>query len=128
MTRSCCCGRMRGMSSVLVVDDHAGFRSMARRVLADGGADVVGEVPDAAGVMDAVQALWPDIVLLDIGLPDGDGISVAADLLQLSDPPIVILTSSRQQDDYSDRLADVPDAAFIWKADLTAAVVLAHAR
>jgi len=62
---------------VLVVDDHAGFRSFAQRLLSAAGFVVVGEVGNGADAVAASERLRPDAVLLDVQLPDLDGFEVA---------------------------------------------------
>lgn len=80
--------------SVLVVDDDPAFRNLARRMLAAFGLDVAGEAEDAAAAMVAAATLRPDAVLVDVGLPDGDGVSLAGKLVALPWRPRVVLTSS----------------------------------
>ena len=62
--------------TLLIVDDHAGFRALARRLLGSGGFDVVGEAADGRAAVTAARELRPDVVLLDIQLPDIDGFEV----------------------------------------------------
>ena len=81
--------------TVLIVDDHPGFRASARRMLAADGYRVVGEAQDGRSGIAAARALRPDIVLLDVLLPDLDGFEVAAALTGADDAPIVVLTPSR---------------------------------
>jgi DNA-binding NarL/FixJ family response regulator len=107
------------MSRVLIVDDHMAFRGAARRMLEAGGFDVVGEAEDAATAHAAVEAKAPDVVLLDVHIPGTDGIEIAEQLARRSDPPLVVLTSSRDADAYGERLANAPACGFIPKADLT---------
>ena len=109
----------RGARSVLIVDDHAPFRSAARTLLEGEGFEVVGESENAAGALAAAERLQPSIVLLDIGLPDGDGFEVAERLASGDDPPIVILVSSREVAWYRRRLAESPARGFIAKGDLS---------
>jgi len=109
----------RGTRSVLIVDDHASFRDAARAMLEGDGFEVVGESEDAAGALAAAERLRPSIVLLDIGLPDGDGFEVAERLASSDDPPIVILVSSREVAWYRRRLAESPARGFIAKGDLS---------
>jgi DNA-binding NarL/FixJ family response regulator len=109
--------------SVLIVDDHAPFRDAARLLLEGAGFEVVGESEDAAGAVEATTRLRPAIVLLDIGLPDGDGFEVAERLAEGDDPPAVILISSREVAWYRSRLADSPVRGFIAKGDLSAGAV-----
>jgi DNA-binding NarL/FixJ family response regulator len=109
--------------SVLIVDDHASFRDSARLLLEGAGFEVVGESEDAAGALAAATRLEPAIVLLDIGLPDGDGFEVAERLAEGDDPPAVILVSSREVAWYRRRLANSPARGFIAKGDLSAGAV-----
>ena len=89
---------------VVVVDDHPSFRSMASRLLKGSGFSVVGEAADAAGAVRAVEALRPDLVLLDIQLPDIDGFAVADTLAGRTAPPTVVLMSSRARADYGSKV------------------------
>jgi DNA-binding NarL/FixJ family response regulator len=109
--------------SVLIVDDHASFRSAARLLLEGAGFEVVGESEDAAGAVEAAMRLHPAIVLLDVGLPDGDGFEVAERLAGGDDPPAVILISSREVAWYRRRLADSPARGFIAKGELSVGAV-----
>ena len=91
--------------TVLIVDDHPSFRATARLLLESEGFDVVGEAADgAAGLRDA-RALAPDLVLLDVQLPDIDGFEVAAQLTGGGDGPAVVLTSSRDEADFGPLVA-----------------------
>jgi CheY-like chemotaxis protein len=109
--------------TVLIVDDHRGFRRMARRMLEEGGFDVVAEAVDAAGALAAVRDLGPELVLLDIQLPDLDGFAVADALADGAAPPVVILTSSRSAADYGTRVGRSPARGFVPKADLSGPAV-----
>jgi len=102
---------------VLVVDDHAGFRATARRWLEAEGWIVVGEACDGASALLAVASLRPDVVLLDIGLPDIDGFAVA-DRLAGDGAPHVVLVSSRDPGAYAGRIATSTAIGFIAKEDL----------
>src|ERR671928_1010030 len=86
---------------VLIVDDHPSFRASARSLLEAEGYEVVGEAADGAEALAAVTALHPDLVLLDVQLPDIDGFEVAERLKELEDRPAVVLTSSRDGKDYA---------------------------
>jgi DNA-binding NarL/FixJ family response regulator len=81
------------MTSVLVVDDDPSFRSLARRVLRATGLSVVGEADSVASAMEAATRLRPDALLVDVGLPDGDGVALARRLVRLPWRPRVVLTS-----------------------------------
>jgi DNA-binding NarL/FixJ family response regulator len=102
---------------VLIVDDHDAFRAAARAMLEAGGFEVVGEAPDGRSAVEAVAWLQPDVVLLDIQLPDIDGFEVA-DLLP-SDGPTIVLTSSRAVTAFRRRLAANPRWRFIAKDELS---------
>ena len=85
---------------VLIVDDHSSFRRLARRMLSAAGFVVVGEAIDAASALTAAASLQPDVVLLDIVLPDRSGLLVAEQLVRVADPPRVVLISSRSRSDF----------------------------
>jgi DNA-binding NarL/FixJ family response regulator len=112
-----------GMSEILIVDDHAAFRRQARALLEAEGLQVVGEAADGRSAVDAVRALSPQIVLLDIGLPDIDGFQVAALLAREDVPPRVVLISSREAATYGARIGNSSAAGFIQKDDLSARAI-----
>lgn len=111
--------------TVLIVDDHRAFRTAARRMLEAAGFVVVAEAGDAAGALAAVAAAAPEVVLLDVQLPDTDGIAVAEELARRPAPPLVVLISSRDAAAYGERLARAPALGFIAKAELTAPALAA---
>jgi len=111
------------METILIVDDNAGFRRQARAVLEADGLWVVDESVDGSSGLAAARALRPDLVLLDIGLPDTDGFEVAR-LLALDDaPPLVVLTSSRDASEYGPRLAASQTLGFIPKDELSGSAI-----
>jgi DNA-binding NarL/FixJ family response regulator len=79
--------------TVLLIDDDPGFRRLARRTLARTQMSVVGEAETAAAGASAARELKPDAMLVDVGLPDGDGITLARELSALPWSPRVVLTS-----------------------------------
>ena len=79
--------------SVLLIDDDPAFRRLARQTLSGSGLTVVGEAATAAAGISAARSLEPEIMLVDVGLPDGDGISLAGELSALPWGPRVVLTS-----------------------------------
>jgi DNA-binding NarL/FixJ family response regulator len=120
-THSAIMRRMRG--SMVIVDDHAGFRSWAWALLSADGFDVVGEAADGASALDAIHELGPEIVLLDIQLPDLDGFEVTRRLLAEPDPPVVVLISSREAWEYGPQLATTGARGFLTKGELSGAAV-----
>jgi CheY-like chemotaxis protein len=110
------------MRTVLVVDDHPTFRATARALLEAEGFDVVGEAEDGASALAEVARLHPEIVLLDIQLPDIDGFEVAARLQQDGGPQIV-LTSSRDAADFGSLVAESGARGFIAKDALSGAAI-----
>jgi DNA-binding NarL/FixJ family response regulator len=89
---------------ILIVDDHAAFRTAARRLLEADSYDVVGEAPDGESALAATRSLAPDVVLLDVQMPGMDGFEVAERLAQDDDPPAVVLVSTLDSSDVEARL------------------------
>lgn len=105
--------------TVVIVDDHAGFRSSARALLEAEGFDVVGEAGDGLSALAVIGQLHPRVVLLDVQLPDIDGFEVAERLAGAGDPPAVVLVSTRDASAYRRRLARSPARGFIAKNELS---------
>jgi len=89
------------------------------------GYDVVGEAPDGMSALDAVRELDPDVVLLDVNLPDIDGFDVAARLRNGTHQPTIVLVSSRDSSDFGPLVARSGARGFISKADLSGAALAA---
>jgi CheY-like chemotaxis protein len=102
--------------TAVIVDDHAEFRAQAVELLEAAGYEVVGSCPDGRTALAAVAALRPDVVLLDVQLPDIDGFRVLA---QLGTGAAVVLISTREAVDYGSRVARSGAAGFITKAELS---------
>lgn len=113
------------MHTLLIVDDSAGFRLQARALLEADGFDVVGESEDGTSGLQAARSLRPDLVLLDIGLPDVEGFEVARELAVDGPPPFVVLTSSREASAYGPRLASSRVLGFIPKDELSGGAIRA---
>ena len=98
-------------TTVLIVDDHPSFRRLARRLFEEAGFTVVGEAQDGQSALDSARALRPDLVLLDVMLPDISGIELAERL-----PPevSVLLVSSRSAEDLA-----IGSRRFLRKDELT---------
>jgi DNA-binding NarL/FixJ family response regulator len=112
--------------TVLIVDDHPSFRASARAVLESEGFVVIGEAEDGAAALAAVDALVPDIVVLDIQLPDMSGFDVCAALERRNGPPPdIILVSSRDVSDYGELVASSCACGFVPKAELSGDLVTA---
>ena len=109
--------------TVLVVDDHAGFRAIARALVEAGGMTVVGEAASGAEALALCGASDPDLVLLDIQLPDIDGFEVRERILRSARPPAVLLTSTRKARAYGGRLTDPVPIPFVAKDDLSVAAL-----
>jgi CheY-like chemotaxis protein len=109
--------------SVLIVDDHRSFRASARRLLEAEGFTVIGEAADGLTAIAAAQELEPDVVLLDVQLPDLDGFEVAARLAAIGSRAAVVLTSSRAAAEYGSLIADCPAHGFIPKSELSGAAI-----
>ena len=105
--------------SVLIVDDHARFRARARRLLEAEGYDVVGEAGDGAAGLAAAAELEPDVVLLDVHLPDGDGFELAECFAEAAGRPIVVLTSSLETEDVASLLPGSAARGFVPKDQLS---------
>ena len=105
--------------TVLIVDDHEGFRQVARELLEADGIEVVGEAADGESAIAQAERLRPQLVLLDVQLPGLDGFEVAVRLGEGKDPPAVVLTSSYAASSYRRRLAQSPARAFIPKGELS---------
>jgi two-component system, NarL family, nitrate/nitrite response regulator NarL len=109
------------VQTVLIVDDHAGFRSLARRLLDAAGFVVVGEAEDGASAIEEAHRLRPAIVLLDVQLPDLDGFEVARRLAAADPGAATVLISTRDRTAYRRRLATTPARGFIPKSELSGA-------
>jgi DNA-binding NarL/FixJ family response regulator len=103
-----------------VVDDDPGFRGQVRTLLAAGGFEVVGEAGDAAEARALVARLRPQAVLVDVGLPDTDGLTLTAHLRASVPAPEVVVMSGRDAVDYGPRVERSGALGFITKIDLSA--------
>ena len=110
--------------TLLIVDDHASFRESARLLLEAEGYDVVGEAEDGRSALSAAESLQPDVVLLDVFLPDVDGFEVASELTGRG-LAVVILTSSRDGGDFGSLVVESGARGFIPKTELSGASLAA---
>jgi DNA-binding NarL/FixJ family response regulator len=111
--------------TVLIVDDHASFRASARLLLETEGFEVVGEAENGAAALKAAAELRPELVLLDVHLPDVDGFDVAARLTGTDPHPLVVLTSSRDSADFGPLVSRSGARGFVPKSELSGELIAA---
>ena len=109
--------------TVLVVDDHQSFRLTVRQLLESDGYEVIGEAGDGMSALRACSELRPNLVLLDVNLPDVDGFDVAARLTADASAPAVILVTSRDPADFGPLVQRSGARGFIPKAELCGAAI-----
>jgi DNA-binding NarL/FixJ family response regulator len=114
-----CVERLRTRRRVLIVDDHASFRSCTRTLLEEEGYDVVGEAADGESAVSLALELEPELVLLDIQLPDIDGFAVAERMLADHPRLQIVLVSSRDRSSYGPLIEDSGARGFLGKGDLS---------
>ena len=114
-----CHDSLRMERTVLIVDDHPSFRSSARAVLEADGFEVIGEAEDGATALAANRDLRPDVVLLDVQLPDANGWDLCRFLCEIQPRPAIVLVSSRDASDFEGLVELSPARGFIAKADLS---------
>jgi two-component system response regulator FimZ (fimbrial Z protein) len=105
--------------TVLIIDDHAAFRAGVRALLAADGYDVIGEACDGRRGIEAAAALQPEVVLLDVRLPDMDGFDVAGELVASGSGAAVVITSSSDDPLYPARAAGSGARGFVAKHDVS---------
>lgn len=108
---------------LLIVDDHEDFRSSARTLLELEGFDVVGVAADGPSALSAVEALAPDVVLLDVQLPGMDGFEVVRQLHARKQRVRVVLISSRDRSAYAVELREARVVGFLGKSELSGAAL-----
>ena len=108
------------MVSILIVDDHPSFRSFARDLLESEGFDVVGESEDGRSGLRAALALRPEVVLMDVQLPDVTGFEVTRRILSEM-ATAVVLVSTRDESDYGADIESSGAVGFVPKAELSGA-------
>jgi len=110
---------------VLVVDDHPSFRRLATKILRAGGFEVVGEAEDGRAALAVARLLRPELVLVDVLLPDMSGFAVAEALAADSSRPLVVLVSSRSESEFGAAVDESAAHGFITKSDLSAEALAA---
>jgi len=106
---------------VLIVDDHPGFRARARALLESEGFEVVGEAGSGADGVRTARELAPDVVLLDVQLPDTDGFALTERLLSARPDRPVVLVSTRDRSDYGVLIDESGARGFLSKDELSGA-------
>ena len=109
--------------TVFIVDDDSGFRRLARWLFSGSGVKVIDEAASITGAREALSRLRPDAVLVDVSLPDGDGIELARELAALAWSPRIVLTSTDAGVGADDTIGD--GIVFVAKQDLPAAPLYA---
>jgi DNA-binding NarL/FixJ family response regulator len=117
------CTLKRMAVTILIVDDHDGFRVWARELLEREGLVVLGEVSNGADAVRAARSLVPDVVLLDVRLPDGNGFDIAKQIATFPGGPAVVMTSSHDPRDFRRWIAASPARGFVSKDDLSRAAL-----
>jgi DNA-binding NarL/FixJ family response regulator len=119
-------GRIVSLTCVLV-DDSADFLRSAARLLEAEGMQVLGRYRNGLEALDAVAAASPDVILVDVELGDEDGVQVAADLGRAVPGAVVILISSRDEDELREVLDRGTSTAprYLAKDALSAAAITA---
>jgi CheY-like chemotaxis protein len=118
------------VTTILIVDDHPSFRASARAILEADGFEIVGEVADGIAALAAIEEVHPDVLLLDVQLPDMSGFEVCATLLarRNGSAPQVVIVSSRDACDFGSLIETSGARGFIAKAELSGKAVAALLR
>ena len=108
---------------ILIVDDDERFLNVARASLERDGVIVAGVTDSRAAAVQLVEALQPDVVLVDIRLGEESGFDVARDLAANRQAGSIIVISSYAEDDYVDLIAEAPVAGFLPKTELSSGAI-----
>lgn len=114
--------------NVLIVDDSAGFREVARTLLERGGLDVVGVASNGSEALAMVETLQPQLVLLDVQLGEESGFDVARRISEgeFALPPAVVLMSTHDEIEFADLIQQSPVVGFLPKEQISAEAVLSR--
>jgi DNA-binding NarL/FixJ family response regulator len=123
---ACLCHH-RTVATILIVDDDSRFRGIVRALLESEGLDVVGEADGGESALAAARELRPDVVLLDVHLPDLDGFEVAARISAKGGPPVV-MTSTHDESDLRAELSRSGARGFVPKDELSAERIVSLCR
>ncbi len=114
--------------TVLIVDDHAGFRASARRVLESEGYSVIAEAADGSAGVTAAAEANPDVALVDVQLPDFDGFEVTKRMRDAGATAQIVLISSHERSDFGSLIDTSGAEGFVSKAELSGATLEALLR
>jgi DNA-binding NarL/FixJ family response regulator len=115
--------QLRPARRVLLVDDHPSFRRCARVLLAAEGFEVVAEAADGTSALALSREISPELVLLDVQLPDIDGFEVAHRLLAEDPDVAIVLVSGRDRTEYGRSIEESGARGFVAKAELSGAIL-----
>lgn len=108
----------------VIVDDNVRFLAVARSSLERGGLEVVGTATTTTEALEKIDALKPDVVLVDIALGSESGLDLARRIVAAAPSgPQVVLISTHREEDVAELVSTSPAAGFVWKADLSARAV-----
>ena len=107
----------------VIVDDNVRFLAVARSSLERGGLEVVGTATTTTEALEKIDALKPDVVLVDIDLGAESGLDLARRIATAPSGPRVVLISTHREEDVAELVSTSPAAGFVWKADLSARAV-----
>jgi DNA-binding NarL/FixJ family response regulator len=110
--------------TVLIVDDSARFRRIARAVIEDAGLSVIAEAADAGSAIALAAAAQPDVILLDVSLPDGSGLAAVDPILDVAPATRIIIISARSASELGEALATSRAASFFPKERFSARALL----
>ncbi len=112
-----------GSVRTLLVDDHPGFLEAARRFLSTQPVLVVGEARSGKEALRLLDALQPALLLLDLELPEVDGLTVLRQVKARPRPPRVVVVTMHDQEEFRAAAIDAGADGFVGKGSFTTALV-----
>lgn len=110
---------------LLIVDDHAGFRDLAGPLLQGVGFELVGAVATGGEALTLLADCRPDVLLLDVQLPDTTGFEVCRAVLRIQPDVRVVLCSIHPASDFGPEVTSCGAKGFLAKSQLSGAALLA---